>query len=216
MKEISKIFTLISCMTFMCSGICVHAVSDEPFGLGAEKYNYVDDLYLTDIENLIPTDPSGEIRVNYERQYDEYGTEYIKVNALYAAEKTGWEFVPLTYNHEIAWRKMGGFVPEWEKVKIINEEEVTPESGWYPIVQHYIKTYYDKPSYEQEIIYGDLDDNGVVDITDLSELSLAIIGDKTLTETQIKAADIDENGIADLPDLARLRQFLSKVVKTLK
>ncbi len=65
-------------------------------------------------------------------------------------------------------------------------------------------------------VLGDIDSDGKVDLTDLSELSLAIIGDKTLTESQIKAADIDENGEADLPDLARLKQYLSKVVTSLR
>jgi len=63
---------------------------------------------------------------------------------------------------------------------------------------------------------GDINADGKVDLTDLSELSLAIIGDKTLTESQIKAADIDENGKADLPDLARIKQYLSKVVTSLR
>lgn len=63
---------------------------------------------------------------------------------------------------------------------------------------------------------GDINSDGKVDLTDLSELSLAIIGDKILTENQLKAADIDENGKADLPDLARLRQYLSKVITSLR
>ena len=67
-----------------------------------------------------------------------------------------------------------------------------------------------------EYLIGDINTDGKVDLTDLTELSLAIIEDKTLTESQIKAADIDENGKADLPDLARLRQYLSKVIDSLR
>jgi len=63
---------------------------------------------------------------------------------------------------------------------------------------------------------GDINADGNVDLTDLSELSLTIIGDKTLTERQIKVADINGNGEADLPDLARLRQYLSKVIDSLE
>mgnify|MGYP003301909220 CR=1 FL=1 len=63
---------------------------------------------------------------------------------------------------------------------------------------------------------GDINSDGKVDITDLSELSLAIVGDKTLTESQIKAADINRNSKADLPDLARLKQYLSKVITSLR
>jgi len=67
-----------------------------------------------------------------------------------------------------------------------------------------------------EYLIGDINTDGKVDLTDLTELSLAIIEDKTLTESQIKAADIDENGKTDLPDLARLRQYLSKVIDSLR
>lgn len=63
---------------------------------------------------------------------------------------------------------------------------------------------------------GDINADGNIDLTDLSELSLAIIGDKTLTERQVKVADINGNGEADLPDLARLRQYLSKVIDSLE
>lgn len=66
-----------------------------------------------------------------------------------------------------------------------------------------------------DVTKGDVDGNGKVDITDLSELSLSLIGDKTLTENQINAADADGNGKADLSDLARLRQYLSKVITSL-
>jgi len=69
---------------------------------------------------------------------------------------------------------------------------------------------------EENTSPGDINSDGKVDLTDLSELSLAIIGDRTLTEKQIEAADINENGEADLPDLARLKQYLSKVITSLR
>lgn len=62
---------------------------------------------------------------------------------------------------------------------------------------------------------GDINSDGKIDLIDLTEISLAILGDKTLTESQIKAADIDENGKADLPDLARMKQYLSNVITSL-
>ena len=57
---------------------------------------------------------------------------------------------------------------------------------------------------------GDFDGDGKVDITDLSALSLYLIGDKEFTEAQINAADVTGDGNTDLADLAHLRQFLSK------
>ena len=65
-------------------------------------------------------------------------------------------------------------------------------------------------------LLGDINADEKVDISDLTELSLAIIGDKTLTESQLKVADVDKNGKTDLPDLARMRQYLSKAITALR
>ena len=59
---------------------------------------------------------------------------------------------------------------------------------------------------------GDLNLDEKVDISDLSELSLALIGDRKLSEAQQKAADVDKDGKVTLSDLARMRQYLSKII----
>ena len=59
---------------------------------------------------------------------------------------------------------------------------------------------------------GDIDLNGTIDVTDLTELSLALIGDKEISDDQQKAADIDGDGAVTLADLARLQQYLSKKI----
>ena len=62
---------------------------------------------------------------------------------------------------------------------------------------------------------GDIDCNGTIDVSDITELSLALIGDTELTNDQKKAADVDGDGEITLADLARLRQYLSKVILSL-
>ncbi|MBQ5988193.1 MAG: dockerin type I repeat-containing protein [Oscillospiraceae bacterium] len=59
----------------------------------------------------------------------------------------------------------------------------------------------------------DINSDGKRDVTDLSMLSLYLIGDLTLTDTQLKASDVDGDGAVTLADLARFKQFLSGVVK---
>ncbi len=62
-------------------------------------------------------------------------------------------------------------------------------------------------------IYGDVNNNGIVDITDLSILSLHLIGDVKFTDEQKDQMDFDRGGKCDLADLATLRQFISHVIE---
>ena len=62
---------------------------------------------------------------------------------------------------------------------------------------------------------GDLNSDSYVDLTDLSLLSLYLIGDYELDHTHANQADIDEDGNVTLADLARLQQYLSKKIESL-
>lgn len=69
------------------------------------------------------------------------------------------------------------------------------------------------PELSEEMLLGDIDSDGDIDVSDLSELSLAVIGDSKLTANQKIAADVDKDGKVTLADLARMRQFLSKIIE---
>lgn len=61
-----------------------------------------------------------------------------------------------------------------------------------------------------EIIYGDLDNNKVVDLTDLSYLSLHLLEERTLPYERLINADVDGTLDVSIADLARLKQYVSK------
>ena len=61
---------------------------------------------------------------------------------------------------------------------------------------------------KQEFMYGDIDKNGVVELTDLTYLSLYLMQSAEFDEVQVLAADVDGNGIVDIADLARLKQYI--------
>ncbi len=52
----------------------------------------------------------------------------------------------------------------------------------------------------------------MIDVGDLSYLSLYLLGDKPLPEEWLKAADVDGDGDVTIADLARLQQYLSKKI----
>ncbi|MBR3534769.1 MAG: dockerin type I repeat-containing protein [Oscillospiraceae bacterium] len=65
---------------------------------------------------------------------------------------------------------------------------------------------------EDEIKPGDIYSDGRIDLSDLTILSLFLIGDTDLEDSQKKAADVDGDGAVTLADLARLQQYLSKKI----
>ena len=71
------------------------------------------------------------------------------------------------------------------------------------------------PTNQNGAIYGDLNDDKVVDISDLTVLSLGLLGDVNFTDYMKSVADFDGDGAVTLADLARLRQYLSKKIDTL-
>ena len=62
---------------------------------------------------------------------------------------------------------------------------------------------------------GDVTGDGIVDISDITMLSLYLLGYNSLDENQQKPADIDDNDKVDLADLARLMQYISKKIESL-
>ncbi len=71
---------------------------------------------------------------------------------------------------------------------------------------------YDKyfSSCENCYIYGDLNDDHVTDLTDLSYLSLYLLGETEFDDILTESADIDANGIVDIADLAYYKQYVCK------
>jgi hypothetical protein len=57
---------------------------------------------------------------------------------------------------------------------------------------------------------GDIDYNNSIDITDLSQLSLCLLGEASLNPLQTEIADTTGDGTVNLSDLARLKQFVSR------
>ncbi|MCQ2464280.1 MAG: dockerin type I repeat-containing protein [Oscillospiraceae bacterium] len=61
----------------------------------------------------------------------------------------------------------------------------------------------------------DLNSDGRTDLSDLTEMSLMLIGDIKFTENQKIAADVDHDSTVSLADLSKLKQYLSRVITSL-
>ncbi|MDO5559971.1 MAG: cellulase family glycosylhydrolase [Oscillospiraceae bacterium] len=62
----------------------------------------------------------------------------------------------------------------------------------------------------EELIYGDVNGDGVVEMTDLTMVSQNLIGDIEFTEKQILLADVNGDGGYNLADLGHLKQYVMK------
>lgn len=64
---------------------------------------------------------------------------------------------------------------------------------------------------DDSILYGDLNYDNLADITDMSLLSLHLIGDRIITsQNLVKAADVQYDNEVNLGDLAFFQQYISK------
>jgi len=63
---------------------------------------------------------------------------------------------------------------------------------------------------EADDAFGDLNSDGICDITDLSMLSLYLLDDMEFSKSQLKTADINSDERINLSDLAQMKRFLMR------
>ena len=67
---------------------------------------------------------------------------------------------------------------------------------------------YTAESVKSAEITADYDNNGKADLTDLTALSLYLIGDATWNDEQVNNFDCNADGSTNLADLAHLKQYI--------
>lgn len=87
------------------------------------------------------------------------------------------------------------FVEFWEAISI-------PDSESFSTIV------YEKESHE--LLYGDINRDLCIDMSDLSLLSLYLIGDNEFNDIQKIAANINDDGQINLSDLAKLKRYISR------
>ena len=58
---------------------------------------------------------------------------------------------------------------------------------------------------------GDINGDQIIDVSDLTYLSLYLVGDYNFSAKEYESADIDSDSDIRLTDLAMLRQYISKI-----
>ncbi|MBE6852205.1 MAG: hypothetical protein E7505_01835 [Ruminococcus sp.] len=65
---------------------------------------------------------------------------------------------------------------------------------------------------EPDTVLGDLTMDGIVDLLDLTMLSLMCLGEMEINDTNLVIGDVTRNGSIDLSDLARMRQRVMNTI----
>ncbi len=152
-----------------------------------------------------------EVHTNYPQEYSQKISEILKENDIEAEVKTlegSSEYckVIITDSYESEFRAIELiYAGTGQKTSV--SAFLGGTSAMFPVETELL--------YSDKTVTGDIDLNGTIDVTDLTELSLALVGDKELTSEQKMAADVDGDGAVTLADLARLRQYLSKKIESL-
>lgn len=63
---------------------------------------------------------------------------------------------------------------------------------------------------DTEFMYGDVNRDKNVDLSDLTVLCLYLLGDVELTEEALKASDVSGDGLINIADIAHLKQYICK------
>ena len=101
----------------------------------------------------------------------------------------------------------GGSRKQWEA----SIAEYTDTDDLKDVTVHFDAVFskYSPEEIEKHRGSGDVDENGITDLTDLSRISLYLIGDYEFKEPALVLADMDKDGKVTLADLATLRMILS-------
>ena len=144
-------------------------------------------------------------------------------------EITGANVIPHTWmSGDTLGIDMIGALVKVGKGRAASETVLYPESASYPDGEYYFKHNTDdsdslmdneeiiaKTDAENKALPGDVNCDGIVDLTDLTELSVGLADKKTFEGQSMINADVKKDGKVNLCELAALKQFLSKKITKL-
>ena len=101
--------------------------------------------------------------------------------------------------------------PPYDNYYFVTEEEEKTKEEYMKVLAERLKSNSGEVV-DEDASLGDVNCNGVIDITDISVLSIALADKKPLEGESARNADVNKSGKIDIVDLAYLRQFVSKKI----
>lgn len=165
------------------------------------------DVYTTSVtEGWL--DGNDEAYVGYSLDYD-----YIKIAVWYIGSDGTAPTVTMNPEVTIVFEDAIWVTPDYEIPTDDPTEETTEEPTVEPTVEETTEAPTDEPV--GEAVYGDVDDNGKVEILDVIALSKSLMGSGTLTTQGAANADVDQNGAINTTDALNIMKYLVKLIEIL-
>lgn len=143
---------------------------------------------------------------------------YYDEGHLYDNEFTWTQDEKLAKYRQDYWGWLGDVHPSLDEIKEnqTTEQQVTEETVvTEPPVSETQAPESETTADTSDIIYGDVDLNGIADLTDLSKLSVYLMTKSGISAEGLIRADVQYDGTVDIADLAKLKQYVSKDKVTL-
>jgi len=94
-----------------------------------------------------------------------------------------------------------------------NPVETETETTTTQAVETETTTISESESEIQDILYGDVDDNNIINILDVITLNKNLLGKENISEKQQKQADVDQSGLPDSNDSLLILKYIVGIIK---
>ncbi|SFX24214.1 CotH kinase family protein [Ruminococcus sp. XPD3002] len=165
--------------------------------------NYIFFKYLCQCDEFI-----DEVRHIYREHYDFFENIYKEDGLLYTVSSQYYDIFQRNYSDtdwDMGWQYLNLMHPPFKTY----EENYEYLRGWYRDRNEWLSDYFRIFALD-DLLAGDLDENGEVNIADAVILSKYLLTEKKLTQTQYSTADINSDGNVNTYDMVLMRKLVSQ------
>ncbi len=165
--------------------------------------NYIFFKYLCQCDEFI-----DEVRHIYREHYDFFENIYKEDGLLDTVSSQYYDIFQRNYSDtdwDMGWQYLNLMHPPFKTY----EENYEYLRGWYRDRNEWLSDYFRIFALD-DLLAGDLDENGEVNIADAVLLSKYLLTEKKLTQTQYSTADINSDGNVNTYDMVLMRKLVSQ------
>jgi len=165
--------------------------------------NYIFFKYLCQCDEFI-----DEVRHIYREHYDFFENIYKEDGLLDTVSSEYYDIFQRNYSDtewDMGWQYLNLMHPPFKTY----EENYEYLRGWYRDRNEWLSDYFRIFALD-DLLAGDMDENGEVNMADAVLLSKYLLTEKKLTQTQYSTADLNSDGNVNTYDMVLMRKLVSQ------